>query len=429
MNLNFKYNDIDINLINTQKFKSSIIYITFEGKFDKETIANKNVLHLILEDSSSTYDTKSKNIARCQELYNSAIDLDVDCYNETLLTTFCLEVIDFSLINKEELLYEALDYFKDFIFNPNTENGLFKENIFKEKKRSIIDSIKKSYNNKGRYAVKKLLSNMCQGEILSIPTTGSIEEIEKVTLESLKDTYEDMIMNEKVSVTIVGNITKDASLEITKYLFREVYSKNRRNQTYSTYSKNVFDIEEVRHFSETQQINQSRLVMGFRTNVNLNDKHLFSLNLFNNMFGGLYSSNLYQRVREELSLAYSIYSDYYSIEQLFLVSAGIDAKDAELVENIVIEELKKYQSGQVSDKLLEEVKKFIISDIDKLNDSNYRIANYYYKEKLLGTNETMHTKLEKYLSVTKEDIIEVSNLIYLDSVFILKGENNEEDND
>ena len=58
MNKTFIYKDIEVDLVYTDKFKSIIIDTIFEGEFAKETISNKCLLHLVLENSNKYQKTK-----------------------------------------------------------------------------------------------------------------------------------------------------------------------------------------------------------------------------------------------------------------------------------------------------------------------------------------------------------------------------------
>lgn len=424
MNERFIYKDVDVILNKTSKFKSIVIDTTFEGEFNSSSIAQKNLLHLVLENNNKFVKTKEEVINKAFDLYNAVVDVNISVNHQILSTSFTLDIIDYDLINKGEVLFEALEYYRNFIFSPDVENDSFQNDVFLEKKKAIKDSIVKRYNNKGAYAVRKLLEQMCPGELLEIPVTGTIEELEKITPTSLYKTYLDMIENESLVISITGNVTKEKAEKIIDTILGD-YAYIKKECNLSPFDTTYHEVKEIKHLSEKQEINQSRLVMGFRTNINHQSPLARPLQLFNLMFGGMYSSNLFQKVREELSLAYSIYSDAYIGNQLFMVSAGVNSCDAQKVEEIVLEELVKYQNGDFNLELLDEAKQFVISDIERMDDSNYSINNYYYRQRLLGLDNSPSQLRNKYLSVTKEDIIEASKMIVLDSVFTLIGDSNE----
>lgn len=424
MNKTFIYRNVLVNLVQTNKFKSIIIDTSFQGEFSKETISKKCLLHLILENNNKYIKTKEQCINKAFDLYNAVVDVNISVNHQVLTTTFSLDIIDYNLIDKPGLLNDALEYYRQFIFEADCENGLFSQEVFNEKKRAIKDSIIKTYNNKSSYAFRKLLENMCKDELLSIPVNGTIEDLEMTTNQDVYDAYCDMIENETITITITGNVSEENAKDIVDKIIGEKTYSFRENE-YLPYDSSIHTIDNVRHFLEEQQINQSKLVMGFRFDIDYLSKYTRALQLFNIMFGGLYSSNLFQKIREEKSLAYSIYSDCYISNQLFAVHCGINAKDSETVEKLVLEELEKYQTGNIDESLLNQAKSFALSDIEKLEDSNYSLTNFYYRQSLYKSDKTIDDIINEYKNVTIDDIIYVSRQIKLDSVFLLRGVKNE----
>lgn len=424
MNKTFIYRNILVNLVQTNKFKSVIIDTSFAGEFSKETISKKSLLYLMLENNNKYTKTKEQCINKAFELYNAVVDVNISVNHQVLTTTFSLDIIDYNLIDKPDLLNDALEYYRQFIFDADCEGGLFSQEVFNEKKRAIKDSIIKTYNNKASYALRKLLENMCKDELLSIPVNGKLEDLEKITNKDIYNAYCDMIENEAITITITGNVDENAAKAIVDRIIGKKTYSFKKNE-YNPYDSSIHKIDKVRHFYEEQQINQSKLVMGFRFDINYQSKYARALQLFNIMFGGLYLSNLFQKIREEKSLAYSIYSDCYISNQLLFVCCGINASDYETVEKLVLEELEKYQSGNVDEGLLNQAKSFALSDIEKLEDSNYSLTNFYYRQSLLKSDKTIEDIINEYKNVTASDIIYASQQVKLDSVFLLRGVKNE----
>ena len=63
--------------------------------------------------------------------------------------------------------------------------------------------------------------------------------------------------------------------------------------------------------------------------------------------------------------------------------------------------------------------------MDELEDSPNQILDNYYMMELIGT-DTIDEKRRKIMKVTKEDIINLHKKINMDTIFVLEGENNEE---
>ena len=74
--------------------------------------------------------------------------------------------------------------------------------------------------------------------------------------------------------------------------------------------KETKDIKDIKEIIETQDISQSILCMGYRSNVLLDTEGYTAMSLFNGMLGQYFHSTLFQVIREEKSLAYYVGSDY-----------------------------------------------------------------------------------------------------------------------
>ena len=112
MNERFIYKDVDVILNKTSKFKSIVIDTTFEGEFNSSSIAQKNLLHLVLENNNKFVKTKEEVINKAFDLYNAVVDVNISVNHQILSTSFTLDIIDYDLINKGEVLFEALEYYR-----------------------------------------------------------------------------------------------------------------------------------------------------------------------------------------------------------------------------------------------------------------------------------------------------------------------------
>ncbi|HEX2215165.1 MAG TPA: pitrilysin family protein [Xanthobacteraceae bacterium] len=91
---------------------------------------------------------------------------------------------------------------------------------------------------------------------------------------------------------------------------------------------------------ETRELEQVHVTLAME-GVPQRDPTLYSLQVFTNALGGGMSSRLFQQVREERGLCYSIYSFHwpYSDTGLFGIYAGTDAADTAELMRVVIDEI------------------------------------------------------------------------------------------
>ena len=100
---------------------------------------------------------------------------------------------------------------------------------------------------------------------------------------------------------------------------------------------------------ERRELEQVHLTMALK-GVSQSDPELFSLQVFNNALGGGMSSRLFQEVRENRGLCYSIYSFHVSYQDtgMFALYSGTAEADAPELMRVVVDQI-----GQAADDLSE----------------------------------------------------------------------------
>ncbi len=107
---------------------------------------------------------------------------------------------------------------------------------------------------------------------------------------------------------------------------------------------------------ETRELEQAHLALALE-GVAQRDPDLYSLQVFSGILGGGMSSRLFQEVRENRGLCYSIYSFHmpYADTGFFGLYAGTDASDAPELMRVVIDEIGK-AAGTIAETEVNRVK-------------------------------------------------------------------------
>lgn len=412
-------NGIRTTFIKTDKFKTVTFQIVFASKFTKENAAKRSLLSLVLGNSSGKYNTKKKAIDKMCDLYGATISVNCNRYHETSVIIFNLEFInERNLPNSDNLNKKAFEFFADTILNPNAYDNQFSEKEFNEEKNILIQSIQKIYNNKYRYSLRKMIEVMCHDEITGYSTSGTIEDVNKITSSELYQEYLSMINNDQISMYIVGDLEEKKLLNDLK-IFANLRSSD---ISLNTYLKENYSVKKIKEIREVQKVSQAKLVMGFRSDINSADERFYQLILFNEMFGGLASSDLFRVVREENNLAYDIASLALVESKLFIITAGIETKDYELTKNLIIEQLTKYKNGDISEELLDVAKKALISDLEQTNDNPYDILSYIQDNHFLKIDKSVEESIKNIEEIQINDIKDAALGIKLDTIFLLANE-------
>ncbi len=152
-----KINNIETFLVKTTKFKTITVQIVFANQFTQENASSRALLARVLGNSSKKYNTKKKIVEKSCDLYNTEVSVGYTRYYRTSLIAFTLDVVnEKNLVDAGNLTKKAIDFLLDTIFNPNIINNAFSLKEFNEEKRLLKESMQKVYNNKSRFAFRRL---------------------------------------------------------------------------------------------------------------------------------------------------------------------------------------------------------------------------------------------------------------------------------
>jgi predicted Zn-dependent peptidase len=115
----------------------------------------------------------------------------------------------------------------------------------------------------------------------------------------------------------------------------------------------------------TRKTEQAQLAVGVRT-CSRHDERRFAVRLLNALLGENMSSRLFQVLREELGLAYSVYStpSFFSDTGDLVIYAGLDAKNLAKALRLILRELENLRRKGPGSKELERARDYILGHID-----------------------------------------------------------------
>ena len=156
---------------------------------------------------------------------------------------------------------------------------------------------------------------------------------------------------------------------------------------------------------------------------NLNERERnFVIHIYNIILGsGGLTSKLYRYLREENSLCYNVSSMIQKYDGLLMIYSGIDAKDKDLCIELVNKAMKEMSNGEFSDIELDNAIKTVISSLKMGEDTQGGIINNYLFN-YLDNLPLYEERVKEFKTVTKEEVINISKKIKLNTIYLLKGE-------
>ncbi|MDR1262431.1 MAG: insulinase family protein [Oscillospiraceae bacterium] len=165
----------------------------------------------------------------------------------------------------------------------------------------------------------------------------------------------------------------------------------------------------------TKDIEQVHLCLGF-PGVALGNPDVYALSILNNLFGGGMSSRLFQRIREELGMAYAVYSfpTVFPGCGLFTMYAGTSLQHAEVVLSQLRKETTRLMSEGVRDSEFAMAREQLKgSYILSLEGTSSRMSNIGRNLLLLGRVHNEEEVLKRIAACTIDDVMRVAGDVLL----------------
>jgi predicted Zn-dependent peptidase len=140
--------------------------------------------------------------------------------------------------------------------------------------------------------------------------------------------------------------------------------------------------------------------------------------VLNNILGGSMSSRLFQDVREQKGLAYSVYSYHSSYKDngILTVYGGTGSKQLDVLFETIQETLSTLKAEGITAKELANSKEQMKGSLMlSLESTNSRMSRNGKNELLLGQHRSLDSMIEMVNEVSEESVNTLANQIFTDT--------------
>ncbi|TAI30318.1 insulinase family protein [Bacillus velezensis] len=341
---------------------------------------------------------KGTNTRSAREIAESfdRIGGQVNAFTSKEYTCYYAKVLD------EHANY-ALDVLADMFFH-----SAFDEDELKKEKNVVYEEIK-MYEDAPDDIVHDLLSKATYGNhSLGYPILGTEETLSSFNGDSLRQHMDDFYTPDRVVISVAGNVTEQFIKDVEKW-FGTYEAKGKA----SGISEPEFHYEKLTRKKDTEQ---AHLCLGFK-GLKVGDPDIYDLIVLNNVLGGSMSSRLFQDVREDKGLAYSVYSYHSSYEDsgMLTVYGGTGANQLGLLSETIQETLSVLKRDGITPKELENSKEQMKGSLMlSLESTNSKMSRNGKNELLLGKHKTMDEIITELNAVSLESVNGLSRRLFTD---------------
>lgn len=313
------------------------------------------------------------------------------------------EYTAFYSLTPADSLEDSLELLSDMI-----NNSVFSEKDIALEKNVVLEEIAMYEDSPEDLVFDLLEEHAFFGNTLGRSITGTKESVNSITREDIIEHMESFYTPGNMILAVAGSFDEDRLLEMSEKYFgtaidRPIGAAIIKKPEFFTGSDTVI-----------KDIEQANIAVGFESFGYDNDER-YPLIILNNALGGGMSSRLFQKIREESGLAYSVYTSVsnYRDTGIFAVYAGLAEKNLDNTLDIIKEELKMLVKEGLTEEETERAKEQVAGSLILSGESVSTHMSSLGRGMLLsGEIKDEDYLLSKIRAVTAEDVKRTAQIIF-----------------
>lgn len=314
------------------------------------------------------------------------------------------ENIGFNVKVLDEHVPQALDMLADLVLNPT-----FAPDDIQREQGVILEEIKMDEDNPDYLVHEIFTQNFWKGHPLGRPILGTTSTVKSFGQQTLFDYYGGRFLSGNVVFSAAGNLEHDSFVAQV-----EKHFANLRSGTAADLPVPEPSTQARITLRNKKSLEQVQLCLGV-PGPHVADEDRYTAYLLNSILGGGMSSRLFQTVREERGLAYSIFSELspYRDTGSLCVYAGTSTSNAERVVRLTMDELRRLKKEAVSEEELQRAKDQLKGNIVLgLESSSSRMANLARQQVYFGHFFGVEEVLRHVDAVTREGVQQMAQSLF-----------------
>ncbi|MFD1030960.1 M16 family metallopeptidase [Metaplanococcus flavidus] len=311
---------------------------------------------------------------------------DINAYTSKEYTCYYAKVVD----HHAGL---AVDILADMFFNSQMDP------VEIERERQVVlEEISMTEDMPDDDVHEQLWRVMYPQHPMGAPILGLEATLQTFDAHKIRDFMNRFYIPSNTVISVAGKITPELIEKI-----EELFGGFTKSGTIKPYVTPEFTAGTSEKFKD---IEQGHLCYGF-PGLSMTDPHLYDMAVMNNILGGTMSSRLFQEIREEHGLAYSIFSYHsaYSDHGTLAIYGGTSNEQLPDLQEKILESIGNMQSGGLTQLEVEDSKEqFKGNLLLGMESTSSRMSRNGKHELLMGRLITFDDVLKKIDEVSMEKV-------------------------
>jgi predicted Zn-dependent peptidase len=315
------------------------------------------------------------------------------------------EMVCFNIKVLDQNVPPALEVLADLVLHPTfTPEELARE------QGVILEEIKMDEDNPDYLVHEVWTQNFWKGDALGRPILGTAKTVSSFNQQIVFDFYAGRFTPRNMVFSAAGNLDHDVFVAQVEKEFRSLAASSAE----ATPKIAVPRVTPHITLKRKKSLEQVQFCLGVPAPP-VNDARRYGVYLLNTMLGGGMSSRLFQTIREDQGLAYSIYSEMNPFRDTgsICIYAGTSVDKTQKVLQLTLKELRRLKEEVVSDVELKRAKDQLKSNmVIGLESSGSRMTNLARQQMYFGRFFGVDEMMEEIDAVTTVNVQELAQELF-----------------
>ncbi len=345
--------------------------------------------HMVFKGSATR---SAEDIARTVD----SLGGNLDAYTGKEVVCFNIKVLD-------DHLPVAFDVLADMVLRP-----AFRAADIEKEKGVILEELKMEADNPEYLVHETFSSNFYRGHPLGQSIIGTKQTIRSFDARSVRDFYRSVYTPKNILITAAGNLKHPALVDMIAAQFGPLAPRAERKQAGPPKPQARITLK------DKASLEQVHVLAGMPAYPMAHAKR-FSAYVLNVLLGGSMSSRLFQIIREQRGLAYSVFSDINAFRDsgVLAIYAGTSRQSLPQVLELTMAELRRFKDEPVPAEELKRGKDHLKGSVMLgLESTSSRMSNLARQEMYFGRFVTLDEIVREIDAVTVASVHQVARELF-----------------
>lgn len=408
-----------LHVLPTRRFKTITLRVVLRRPLDSSATCVA-LLESILRRGCRGYPTMRVINRFLESMYGAAFSSGVSKLGDQQVISYSIKLLNDRFAPRPiRAIEKGLDFLARIVGSPLMERGALRRDYFEQERENLRRYLEGLINDRPGYAMVRAVQTMCKDEPYGIHEYGRLEDLPGLSAESVTALHAELTGHAPMDVFVVGETDPASLRRSVARAFRRALRRTKIASLPETSRPPA--PERPREVVEELDVEQARLILGWRAGISNADDEYPALVAANGIFGTFPHSRLFRIVREEAGLAYQVGSLLDSAKGLLVATLGIDASAFQKARDLTLRQWESIAAGDIDEEEFEKTRSVLMHHFRSRGDSPGAMIQEVLEGIHAGRSWPAPILMERLSDLKPEHVAAVARRARLDTVYLLQN--------